>query len=1476
MKKRIFSFLLAIALIFSCVPVSHVHAAETTENTPIISVESKYAAAGAQVEVNVNITNNPGIAGAKITATFSDKLTLTGAVAGSTFASLDYTEPASLTSGCAFNWDSLDAVVTEDGTLLTLTFTVSEDAAPNEVLDVDISYRSGDIYNGDLEDVEFEIVNGTVTVIDYIPGDVNSDKVVNGKDVTLIRRYNAGHEVSIREDAADVNDDNVINGKDVTLIRRFNAGFDVTLKPHTPRCSHTMEAIAYKAATCTEDGNVSYYHCTTCDKYYNDESGTLQLNLEDTVLAATGHTEVIDEYVAPTYESNGLEQGSHCSVCNEVIIAQIVIPPLEKDAYNIVYNLDYNDSYLQSIEIVNPNPASYTTQDGLVLAEPQVEGYVFEGWYDGQGSTANKVTEIPAGQTGEKTLWAHWSKVEYTLKFNSPLTEAVETQTYTVDTGATLTNPKWYGYTFVGWTDESGNLVTGIPVGTAKNITLTANWTSKRNQTIPVATLDDPLIIEDEERGLILFVYEIGRVENIPLFVIKDFGNSTGITWTEEVTVEEQITNEHATEVAETIAEATTRSSSWTLSEGWNKYTEQSETHSSEVSQEVSQNAKSAYEKNGQWTISKSSGGSSTVSQETGVSAKVSATVGSEVEVDSGIGVKGSVSAEVGSEVGTDYTDTTENSKTWNTDTGYAAGYSASMEREVSYSVSASVSNEYGYTQSYGSSSEWSQSNDVGVSKETSREYGSSVVYSTGITTTTTRTYTNEGAVEGYYRLVAAGTAHVFGVVGYDMATRSYFTYTYTVMDDEVKDFVDYSATTSAFDDQENGVLPFDVPFDVNVYVDNRIVGTNGLTVDLDTGVITGYTGTATHVRVPTYMSVDNGDGTSTVVKVTGIEATAFSGNTNIVEVTLPETVTEIPDSAFAGCTSLTNVIAKSITKIGSNAFQNCTALENYEVTTAVTTLGDNAFAGANSVTINAYDANVAKAAANSGAKNLTINLSSMVDELSDYTFTIGEETEYFALFGGTKTYTGVRVESNAAETVLNGMTLTGCTDTPLVISSEKVTLNRVNVTASGLTMVLSADTANVALFGNNTLVSSSADSVRTNNIVLTQVNTSVASKLSVTGNVLVCGTCTNEVYLPVTNGKIIYYNLTDTCLVTFDANGGTCDEDSRVVSCGTAIGELPEASNTGYVFYGWADADGNVITADTMIYASGEMTLYARWIEPYTINWNVGVGYTISVSRTDSPKGNASIGTLSAGDSIYPGDVLTIEYAATTGYSITESGATAITVEGNVTAEQIYAVAQANSYTYNIVYVSSNGTALGTATVTYPYNTANTIEPKTFAGYTSPASQTVEWDSVTAKTITFTYTPTAVATSQKVASGTWWYYDSDTGITYVTKVEYQNRTASSVQIRVVWTNTITNGRYGYTQTFKASSNGVSTGTVTICSASTWNTSASGSRSKTVYSGWITVPLNTTNQTSITISGTYDDAIRDAVSWSGTYKVPAY
>ena len=54
----------------------------------------------------------------------------------------------------------------------------------------------------------------------------------------------------------------------------------------------------------------------------------------------TEHTEVIDEAVAPTCTATGLTEGKHCSVCNEVIVAQTTVAALGHKYNEVVTNPD--------------------------------------------------------------------------------------------------------------------------------------------------------------------------------------------------------------------------------------------------------------------------------------------------------------------------------------------------------------------------------------------------------------------------------------------------------------------------------------------------------------------------------------------------------------------------------------------------------------------------------------------------------------------------------------------------------------------------------------------------------------------------------------------------------------------------------------------------------------------------------------------------------------------------------------------------------------------------------------------------------------------------------------------------------------------------------------------------------------------------------------------------------------------------------
>ena len=85
--------------------------------------------------------------------------------------------------------------------------------------------------------------------------------------------------------------------------------------------------------------------------------------------------------------------------------------------------------------------------------------------------------------------------------------------------------------------------------------------------------MDDPIICEDSQNGLILFTYEIGEIQKVPLYTMFKLNCANGIISSTQKENTEQITSGQAQTIANTVQVATTNSSTWTLSSDWNKNT---------------------------------------------------------------------------------------------------------------------------------------------------------------------------------------------------------------------------------------------------------------------------------------------------------------------------------------------------------------------------------------------------------------------------------------------------------------------------------------------------------------------------------------------------------------------------------------------------------------------------------------------------------------------------------------------------------------------------------------------------------------------------------------------------------------------------------------------------------------------------------------------------------------------------------------
>ena len=1120
-KKIIVSVLAAAMIVTGC--PSHYVKADTAKKQVTLSVQSQTAKPGATVDVTVDVKDNPGILGAAVSLKYDEGLTLTDATAGDAFSSLVLTKPGKIQSPCKFVWDGQEITADDikDGTILKLSFKVSDTAKSGESYKISVSCDAGDMVDADLNAVDVKTEDGEIGISAFTPGDLNEDNKINSTDVIMMRRQIAGgYEQTINEKACDVNEDGRINSADVILVRRYIAGgYGVNLGTTTEKHTHTMKAVEAKEATCTEKGNQAYYHCTSCGKYYSDEKGLNNIKLEDTVIPAKGHVSVVDAAVAATTENTGLTEGSHCGECGAVLVKQEVVPKLENSENSITDHLYEDDAYLQKQEIENTNPNTYSSETGLTLKNISCEGYIFEGWYDGEGSNAKQVKQIAAGEKGNVDLYAHWTAREYTITFDSPLAK-VDSIKYKVNEGATLTNPEWFGYTFMGWTDEKDNLVDKIPLGKTGNITLHANWTSKRNQTRPVKQLGEPIIYENDKDGQYLFAYEIGQMENVPLYTIKDFGNTSGLTISETITSSGTINESTSNSIVNSLAHSTTETTSWTLSKDWNDSLTLVKTHTDE-SGKVVEDSSSKVSENSVVTVKgkeKTTNKNDSTVDKTGISASIGTSIGTEA-----LGTEAKIDASL--TANQDNTTEKSKSKTWNNSSSKQKSNSSSESSTNSTALSSKVSDTYGYNKSHSEGGSETTASSSSNTSSSSQEYATALTYSTQKTETTSKTYSNAEAPEGYYRMVCAGTIHVFAVVGYDIASSSYYVYTYGVQDDDTYDFIDYSKQTHSFDDYENGILPFEVPFEVNQYIDNALLRSKGLVYDSETGTVVDYTGEGTDVYIPDYISTENGDGTTSVVKIVGIEKDAFAGNDKLKSIKLSKHITEIPDQAFEGCSSLTSVKAEGLQTIGDKAFSGCSSLDDFTVTTNIKKLGKNAFTGAGKVTVNAKNSDIANAAITSGATKLIVNLADMEDTLANKTYDITKSTDYFELNGGNKAYKGLKISSDAKETTLNGFVFEDNKSAPIVCSSEKLNLARISAKTNGFAMILSADKTDISLYGTIKLESTSSNVVLSKDVSLTRLNANIVGKLVLTGDYMIYGKVEGDSLLNFTSGKLVTIN---------------------------------------------------------------------------------------------------------------------------------------------------------------------------------------------------------------------------------------------------------------------------------------------------------------------------------------------------------------
>lgn len=169
---------------------------------------------------------------------------------------------------------------------------------------VPVSIKASDILEGGIAAATFGVSVEGATIAGIEPGAaVNAEKFVVGPDgnnfvtvdnnaitdenaeiavvkVAVPHDVAAGTEIAVTLTATEDPDDYLtadLKNYTPTIVA---GGVSFAVNGHVA----TLEHVEAKEPTRTEDGNIEYWHCTTCDKYYADAEATQEITLEDTVI----------------------------------------------------------------------------------------------------------------------------------------------------------------------------------------------------------------------------------------------------------------------------------------------------------------------------------------------------------------------------------------------------------------------------------------------------------------------------------------------------------------------------------------------------------------------------------------------------------------------------------------------------------------------------------------------------------------------------------------------------------------------------------------------------------------------------------------------------------------------------------------------------------------------------------------------------------------------------------------------------------------------------------------------------------------------------------------------------------------------------------------------------------------------------------------------------------------------------------------
>ena len=237
-----------------------------------------------------------------------------------------------------------------------------------------------------------------------------------------------------------------------------------------------------------------------------------------------------------------------------------------------------------------------------------------------------------------------------------------------------------------------------------------------------------------------------------------------------------------------------------------------------------------------------------------------------------------------------------------------------------------------------------------------------------------------------------------------------------------------------------------------------------------------------------------------------------------------------------------------------------------------------------------------------SGMKNLSLDISTMIDG-TELQLDV-PNLEKFELSGGGKTYKNLSINSQAVKTIIKEVNISESKKVPLDISSDELELEEVTAKNDGFVLLLERNSTKVTLIRDNKFTSTNNKAIVCKNPIFeSKITDDTLGILEVDGNVYVCGEITGRSNIDLKKGQIITISedefdkyIKGVFTISFDANGGTVEEQSKTTYYGEKVGDLPTLKRNDCEFAGWYTTEGQKVTEDSTFEYANDIKLKAHW----------------------------------------------------------------------------------------------------------------------------------------------------------------------------------------------------------------------------------------------------------------------------------------